>query len=82
MLDVASGRFSHNLPDLEEPAAINSGSIYSLLLDDQGILWVGTYNGGVNYALRSAHRFDLFRAGRSDGPQRSPRRGDPRRPTR
>ena len=76
----ARGRFTHHVTDLDDPASLSSMSIYSLLFDDQGILWIGTFNGGVNILSPLGQRFGLVRA-RRGGPVRSARHGRDSRTT-
>jgi len=54
------------VPDIDDPASLRSDSIWSLHLDDQGILWIGTFDGGVNYLclrVRDSSRSVLAAAG-------------------
>jgi len=44
---------SHSLSD---PGSLNSNAIYSLHIDEDDRIWVGTYSGGVNF-LQSAENF-------------------------
>lgn len=46
--------------ELGEKGALNHYSIYSLYKDSQGIIWVGTYAGGVNYSHSYNQRFQYF----------------------
>ena len=48
--------------ELGERGALNHYSIYSLYKDRQGIIWVGTYAGGINYSHRYNRRFCYFAA--------------------
>ena len=67
VLDPATGRFTHNLPDPDDPASLSSPSVWRLMKDAQGILWVGTYNGGLNFLSPIGQRFGLVRASRFRG---------------
>ncbi len=40
---------------------IRSNSVYSLLVDGDGLLWVGLYQMGVDYTLYQSGLFDLYR---------------------
>jgi methyl-accepting chemotaxis protein/ligand-binding sensor domain-containing protein len=59
VMDLKTRRFEKYLPDLADPAGINSNSVWSLHLDIQGTLWIGTFNGGVNYASPYLQRFNV-----------------------
>jgi ligand-binding sensor domain-containing protein len=54
------------LPDQDDPDSLNSASIWALHIDVQGIVWVGTYDGGLNYAPPSMQQFEILRP-RHDG---------------
>lgn len=61
-MDVTTNRFTHyiNNPNLETTLS-KSANITSLYKDPQGILWAGTYNGGINKYDRNLTSFDLYR---------------------
>lgn len=62
-LDLRSRRFSQYLPDLRRERSINSNSVHALAYDAaDGILWVGTYNGGINYFSQWDKPFRHIRA--------------------
>jgi ligand-binding sensor domain-containing protein len=63
VLEFRTGRFTRLLPDVEDPRSLSSASIWSLYLDAQGVLWVGTFNGGVNVLSTVGNRFGYLRAG-------------------
>jgi ligand-binding sensor domain-containing protein len=63
ILDTRTGRFRHSAPDPDDLSSLTSASIWSLFLDDQSILWIGTFNGGVNLLSAHGQRFGLVRAG-------------------
>ncbi|HKJ85309.1 MAG TPA: two-component regulator propeller domain-containing protein, partial [Spirochaetia bacterium] len=48
-LDEATGRFTRYLPDDSDPGSIPDKVVRTLLLDDHGIFWVGTYGGLSRY---------------------------------
>jgi len=61
--DLDSRTFTPYQPDLTDTRSINSPSVHSLFFDDaQGILWAGTYNGGVNYFSKWDKPFKLIKA--------------------
>ena len=47
--------------------SLSDNQINLLYLDDDNILWVGTQNGGVNYANLNIKPFQYYYAGRSGG---------------
>jgi signal transduction histidine kinase/ligand-binding sensor domain-containing protein/DNA-binding response OmpR family regulator len=71
--------FSDYKYDPEDPASLSSNAVLCLAFDDQGRLWAGTYNGGINIydvkrggfvhfttencGLHSNHVFDLLNDG-------------------
>ena len=52
------------LYDISDPESISDSSVFSLLEDSVGDLWVGTYGGGVNYY--SKRRKKIFTAKKED----------------
>lgn len=46
--------------EIGEEGGLSYYSIYSLFKDRQGIVWVGTYAGGVNYSHSCNQRFRFF----------------------
>ncbi len=55
--------FSAYLPDLNNSRSLNSNSIHALFYGaGDGILWVGSYNGGVNYFSKWDKPYRLYRA--------------------
>jgi hypothetical protein len=46
--------------ELNSEGALSHYSVYSLYKDNQGVIWVGTYAGGVNYSHRYNRRFQYF----------------------
>jgi ligand-binding sensor domain-containing protein len=65
VLDTRTEKFTRHLPDPDEPTSLSSSAtIWSLRLDDQGVLWIGTFNSGVDYVLPLAQQFGLIRARR------------------
>lgn len=54
-------------PDLSNPFSLSDNQINRLYLGDDNILWVGTQNGGVNYANLNVKPFQYYFADRSGG---------------
>ncbi|MCI4355469.1 MAG: hypothetical protein L3K06_08935, partial [Thermoplasmata archaeon] len=71
VLDAQAETFTHYRPDLSDPRSLGSPSIWALLRDEEGILWVGANGLGVDWLPPLSQRFEAIRAGR-DG------LGDPR----
>lgn len=46
--DRNSYKVANYLPDSRNPYALSSESIYSILQDTAGRIWIGTYGGGIN----------------------------------
>ncbi len=46
--------------DVRDKESIRSNSVYSLLVDDRGIVWVGLYQGGVDYSLYQSGLFETY----------------------
>lgn len=50
--------YEHN-PD--RPDGLNTNGVYSVYEDSEGVLWVGTYTGGVNYNIKRSNDFKIVR---------------------
>jgi ligand-binding sensor domain-containing protein/signal transduction histidine kinase len=62
LFDVDKGVFTHFKNDLNNDRTLHrNGSVMSILLDKEGILWVGTYMGGINKYDRHLTIFDLYK---------------------
>jgi len=59
VIDIKSGKISALFPDSRNRSSLNSKSIRNLFTDKEGILWVGTYQGGVNKYDRNLTLFRL-----------------------
>jgi methyl-accepting chemotaxis protein/ligand-binding sensor domain-containing protein len=62
ILDIRTRRFRKCLPDIGDPTSITSNSIWSIYQDGRGVLWVGTFNGGINLSSPYLNRFRIYRA--------------------
>lgn len=60
-LDILKGNYTTYRNDPEDIYSITSGSIRSFLSDSDGILWVGTYSGGVDKYDMNLPLFDIYR---------------------
>lgn len=46
--------------DSKDKASIRSNSVYSLLVDKEGIIWIGFYSAGLDYSLYQNDLFDVY----------------------
>ena len=53
-------RFMHYNAEKKGPLYLSNESVWSLLKDKQGSIWIGTYFGGVNYYNAKANIFTLY----------------------
>lgn len=44
----------------ENKESIHSNSVYALLVDREGIIWVGMYSAGLDYSLYQRHIFEVY----------------------
>ncbi|MBS1664140.1 MAG: response regulator [Bacteroidetes bacterium] len=66
ILDPESGEVMRIVPDRRRTYGLSRKSVRSIYIDDQGIYWVGTYQGGINkfdknlslFQLRQSNPFD------------------------
>lgn len=65
-LDPASGIIQAYRHDPEDDRSLTSDSIMSLLLENDGILWVGTWGGGVCELPPSSEEFVCYRSDDAD----------------
>ena len=63
-----SGEMKFYPYDLHNPDGINSTALITSFKSSQNIIWIGTYNSGVNYLDKAQKKFMLYRANfKSDG---------------
>ncbi|MGV3768318.1 MAG: two-component regulator propeller domain-containing protein [Chitinophagaceae bacterium] len=68
ILETATEKLTVCLPEKRDPRSISSRSIRSILVDPQGICWIGTFGGGLNkydenfnyFGLKEYSPFDPF----------------------
>ncbi|WP_207421590.1 ligand-binding sensor domain-containing protein, partial [Desertivirga brevis] len=65
-LNIETNRFEYIENREFDSEGLNTNGIWSLYKDREGILWVGSANGGVNYSNPKEYKFDLYRAGYSN----------------
>ena len=63
VFDLQTEKFRALLPDIINARSINSNSVHTLYYDDEnGLLWSGTYNGGINYFSKWDKPFIRYQA--------------------
>jgi ligand-binding sensor domain-containing protein len=63
LMDISTGNVTRYAPDARTPFSLTNKSVRSILIDKQGIFWLGTYKGGINKYDRN---FTIFGLKRSD----------------
>jgi len=53
--------FEYIMHDQADDEGLNNNGIWCLYKDKEGILWIGTSGGGINYYNPKKERFKLFR---------------------
>ncbi|MCM8568298.1 ATP-binding protein [Gramella jeungdoensis] len=67
LYDLKTGTSEHYKHSFEkEPGSLTDKSIYSLYQSDEGITWIGTYFGGVNYTAPQNKGFQKLLPGDSN----------------
>jgi signal transduction histidine kinase/ligand-binding sensor domain-containing protein/CheY-like chemotaxis protein len=62
LFDIKKGIFTHYVNDpANERTLKNPSNVTSLFYDKAGILWVGTYQGGINKYDKNLNYFDVYR---------------------
>lgn len=59
-INMQTGKYRQFTNNEDDPASISSDVIYSTYVDRQGIIWVGTETGGVNFYDPSLIRFQQY----------------------
>lgn len=66
--DTHNEEFSHYTPDNSNPNSLNSKAFRTMIKSSTGIIWIGTYNSGVNYIDQNRKAFVHYRMNfREDG---------------
>ncbi|MDJ0842079.1 MAG: two-component regulator propeller domain-containing protein, partial [Acidobacteriota bacterium] len=52
--DHGAGKHAYHQHDPDDPRSLSDNNAFSLLLDDSGLVWVGTFSGGVNKYNRTS----------------------------
>ena len=55
--------FKHYYSNKNDKHALSNNHLYSLLKDQKGFIWIGTYGGGLNRFNPGTERFEVFRTG-------------------
>ena len=68
-LDYADGRFTSYQHDPADSASLSDDDLGHLFRDRRGLLWMGSYSGGINIYNPRTRAFGYYRArpGRADG---------------
>ena len=56
---------------LLQTGALRSNSVYSILVDDEGLIWVGYYQAGVDYTPMRRDIFDVYGYGSFDSEEKT-----------
>ncbi|WP_294617795.1 hybrid sensor histidine kinase/response regulator transcription factor [uncultured Bacteroides sp.] len=65
-IEVSTGNMLLFQEEADHIGTMIKSSVTSLYTDSQGIVWVGTYWGGVSYFLPEHQHFDFYRAARNE----------------
>jgi len=66
MLDTRTGIITRYGPDARTQFSLSNKSVRSILFDNEGICWLGTYKGGVNKYDKNLAIFGLKRSDVND----------------
>ncbi|MES2454219.1 MAG: two-component regulator propeller domain-containing protein [Bacteroidota bacterium] len=62
IFDVAAQKFTNLAHNPEDPSGLNQNSVYDILQDKAGSMWLGTYYGGVNVYHANSTPFRKYKA--------------------
>jgi ligand-binding sensor domain-containing protein/signal transduction histidine kinase len=57
---IKNPHFLHYKNDPYDPTSLGSSAVWSIFEDTSGVMWFGTYGGGLNKYNRSTDRFRLY----------------------
>lgn len=60
VLDLATEKFTAYTNSSNDPFSIGDNSVYTIFPDKAGMLWVGTFFGGVSYFNEKGSAFELY----------------------
>lgn len=66
VLDIPTGTFTRHEPDTRTQFSLSNKSVRSILIDNEGICWLGTYKGGINKYDKNQVIFGLKRSESND----------------
>ncbi len=64
--DRDTAQFIHYQNDLNDPHSLSDNTVYSIYQDQAGVLWIGTFGGGLNKFDRSTERFARYQTDPND----------------
>jgi serine phosphatase RsbU (regulator of sigma subunit)/streptogramin lyase len=64
--DPKNSTFTHYVHDPSDPGTITDNRIYALGEDKEGIIWIGTYGGGLNRLDKKSGEISNFRYSEND----------------
>lgn len=59
--DYETGKFESYKHDPTDPSSLVNDAVYWIYEDQKGLIWVGTYGGGISVFDRKTKRFENFR---------------------
>jgi ligand-binding sensor domain-containing protein/signal transduction histidine kinase/DNA-binding response OmpR family regulator len=63
IFDIQNQKFRNFAPQIADERSINSNSLHALFFDQEnGLTWIGSYNGGINYFSKWDKPFILYQA--------------------
>jgi signal transduction histidine kinase/ligand-binding sensor domain-containing protein len=61
ILDLESKRFFHYRHNEYDKTSISTNQLYDLYIDDNNTIWIGTYNGGLDFYNSKAIKFKKYK---------------------
>jgi len=58
--NILTGNYTNLKKNYNDPYALSDNAIYSLTVDNEGGIWMGTYFGGINYYPNQYTRFNKY----------------------
>ncbi len=59
-VELASGKINTLRHQMSNPTSLASNQVYTLLSDEQGLLWIGYYQHGVDYTPEAYGLFEVY----------------------
>lgn len=60
IFNITTDSFETYTTKSNDPLSISDNAVYAIYRDSQGIFWIGTYFGGVNYFQGKKENFELY----------------------